>query len=370
MKQAILDKLKNEDFNDGYYHIKEDIINYPDVWLYTIWSLRGPGKTYSFLRYVLAEEKFFIYMKRTNKDIDLLCKRGFKLNDFDPSPFKPLNRDFGLNIHPYKLDEGIAGFYEFNENDEPTGPMLGVCISLNKVFDLKGFDISEADYICFDEFIPMKGQVVKKAEGTMLLKFYMTVCRDRIQRGRDDLKLVLLANADDIAVPVINTLEIMDDIAEMNNKGIECNYIENRGIFLKHIKASKINNGFEKMGIYKALKDTAFGEIEFQGSFANNDFSNVKKCVLKSYKPLIHLYYKRQDIYIYVNPETGYYHFTTARTNHYLVEYDLNRENDQKRFYQEYGIDIRLACIENRVTFSKYSFYDLFINYKKYFELR
>ena len=82
MKQAILDKLKNEDFNDGYYHIKEDIINYPDVWLYTIWSLRGPGKTYSFLRYVLAEEKFFIYMKRTNKDIDLLCKRGFKLNDF------------------------------------------------------------------------------------------------------------------------------------------------------------------------------------------------------------------------------------------------------------------------------------------------
>ena len=51
----------------------------------------------------------FAFMKRTMEDIDLLCS---KKNDvqFDVSPFKPLNRDFGWNIHPVKIKKGIAGF--------------------------------------------------------------------------------------------------------------------------------------------------------------------------------------------------------------------------------------------------------------------
>lgn len=362
-------QLYNENYNDGYYHISEDIKNYPDAWLYVIWSLRGPGKTYSFLRYMIATDTIFIYMKRTNDDIDLLCQRGYKGDmSYDPSPFKPLNRDFDMNIRPYKIREGLAGFYEFDYQGEPCGPLLGYALSLNAVAKYKGFDFSEADYICFDEFIPMKGQVVKHNEGTMLLNFYMTVSRDRIKRGRDDLKLVLLANADDIAVPTINELEIMDDIAVMNNSGIYERYIEDRCIFLRHINADIIDNEYKSMGIYKAMAGTAWGDIAFTGSFSNNDFSNVNKSNLRSYRCIIHLIYRRKDIYIYRHTNNGRYHFSSSK-NKSLYFYDLDRENDQKRFYQEFGIDIRLACIENRVTFDKYSYYDMFINYKKYFSL-
>lgn len=370
MNKAILDKLLNEDYKDGYYHVSEDIKKYPDAWLYFIWSLRGPGKTYSFLRYMIAKEKIFIYMKRTNDDIDLLCQRGYK-NDtsYDPSPFKPINRDFGTNIRPFKVREGLAAFYEFNEENEPEGPLLGYALSLNAVMKYKGFDFSEADFICMDEAVPMRGQVIKHAEGSLLLSFYMTVCRDRVKRGRDDLKMIMFSNADDIAgTPIISELEIMDNIAVMNTTGIDYHYDAERQIFLHHINAEEIDNGYETMGIYKAMKNTAWGDIAFSGSFANNDFSNVAKNNLKNYKCMIHLIYKRKDIYLYLNPNNGRWHFTPSK-NKYLLEYNLDRENDQKRFYQEYGIDIRFACIENRVTFDKYSYYDLFINYKKYFNL-
>lgn len=370
MLQQILEDLKNENYKDGYYHISEDFKKYPDAWLYDVWSLRGPGKTYSFLRYCTGWDIKYIYMKRTNDDIDLLCQKGYKGDSsFDPSPFKPINRDFGCNIRPFKLREGLAGFYEFNDAMEPEGPVLGYALSLNAVAKYKGFDFSECDFVCLDEAVPMKGQIVKRDESSLLLNFYMTVCRDRVKRGRGDLKMVLMSNADDIACPVINELDIMDDIAIMNNFGIHERYIEERGIFLRHINSAAIDNDFEKMGIYKAMANTAWGDVAFGGSFAYNDFSNVAKSNLKGYKPLIHIIYKRKDIYIYLNPDNGYYHFTTSKSNKTLYDFNLDRENDQKRFYQQFGIDIRLACIDNHVTFQKYSFYDLFINYKKYFAL-
>jgi len=370
MNRIILDRLYKEFYDDGYYHISEDIKGYPDAWLYVIWSLRGPGKTYSFLRYMIATETKFIYMKRTNDDIDLLCQRGYKGDQsYDPSPFKPINRDFDINIRPYKIREGLAGFYEFNSDGEPDGPLLGYALSLNAVAKYKGFDFSECDYICFDEFLALKGQVIKHSEGSLLLNLYMTVARDRMKRGRGDLKLILFANSEDINSPIVTDLEIMDNIAVMNTAGIDMYYDQDRRIFFHHINTEKIDNDFEHMGIYAAMKNTAWGDIAFTGTFANNDFSNVNRSNLKQYKCLIHLIYRRRDIYIYLNQNNGKWHFTSSKNNA-VYFYDLDRENDQKRFYQEFGIDIRLACIENRVTFDKYSYYDMFINYKKYFELR
>lgn len=308
-------------------------------------------------------------MKRTNDDVDLLCQRGYKGDQsYDPSPFKPINRDFGTNVRPYKIREGLAAFYECDKDGEPEGELLGYCLSLNAVSKYKGFDFSECDYICFDEFLAIKGQFIKHAEGSLLLNLYMTVARDRMRRGRGDLKLILFANSEDINSPIVSELEVMDDIAIMNTRGIDLYYDQERRIFFHHINASEIENDFSDMGIYAAMKNTAWGDVAFSGTFANNDFSNVSKSNLKQFQCLIHLIYRRKDIYIYLNPNNGLLHFTSSK-NKARYTYDLDRENDQKRFYNEFGIDIRLACIENRVTFDKYSYYDLFINYKKYFSL-
>ena len=51
------------------------------------------------------------------------------------------------------------------------------------------------------------------------------------------------------------------------------------------------------------------------------------------------------------------------------TKFNLNRENEQKRFYDEYLIDLHDACINERFKFEKYSMYDLITNYKKYFNI-
>ena len=44
-----------------YYDIKHDLAAYPDAWCYLIWSKRGPGKTYSTLRYCIENKILFMF---------------------------------------------------------------------------------------------------------------------------------------------------------------------------------------------------------------------------------------------------------------------------------------------------------------------
>ena len=82
---------KYEDINDGYYHILKDLLLYPKAWVYFVWSKRGPGKTYSMLWLCYYSDIKFIYMKRTNKDVNLILENHPEY-DFDPSPYKPVQR--------------------------------------------------------------------------------------------------------------------------------------------------------------------------------------------------------------------------------------------------------------------------------------
>ena len=355
-----------EDYNDGYYHLGKDIEDYPEAWLIVDWSLRGPGKTYSALWYMARNKLSFIYMKRTNIDVEVIC------SDPDYNPFKPLNRDKGTGIIPVLTREGMAKFYETDEDGKPIGAPVGHVLSFAKAALIKGFDLSEVDYIIMDEFIPLPGQVVKRKEADNLLSIYMTVRRDRVKRGRKDLRLILLANGSEISTPITNGLNLVDDMAEMNFTKTLKYYNESRGILYHHVTPAEFPKAtVEKdAGILKAMAGTKWAATELEGEFGYNDFSNVVKMSIKGMKPLIHLHYNNTaDAYIYFRERDGMYYMTDSRTDKFITEYDLDLENDQKRFWLEEGLDLRLTCIDGRMKFKKYSMYDLIINYKKLFTI-
>ena len=366
--------MTQEKYNDGYYHLGKDLEDYPNAWCHVVWSRRGPGKTYSALRYYYERNKPIIYIKRTIEDVNLICSGKPSADGIDPSPYVPLNRDFGWNIKPVIIDKGIGAFYNFSideDNPEPVGAPVAYVFALSGIKKIKGIELSICDAIIFDEFIPQVGEIVRHGtiEGDQLLSLVMTAQRDRPKRGLAPTKLILFANAEEISTPITNTLEIVDDMADMNAYGRAHMYLEDREIHLHYITLDEIPlTEAEKHGIFKGMLGTAWHQKTFEGSFASNDFTNVMKLSLKGCKPLIHIHYKQKDMYIYINPQTGLYYMCNSK-NKCIFDYDLNRENEQKSFWVEHCIDLRSACIDDKFKFEKYSMYDLIINYKKFFKV-
>lgn len=350
---------------EGYYHFSDDMSRYPEAWCYVIWSSRGRGKTYSGLAWSLCNNIPIAYMKRTKADVNLICNENNI--GFDASPYVPINRDYGTNIKAAKITDGIGGFYQ-NDEDQDTKGILPVSyvIALSAAKSLKGFDLSRCEWIIFDEFIPQAGEIVRRSEGEMILDLYMTIRRDREQRGRDPLKLVLFANSEDISTPITNTLEIVDIMAEMNGTGKEDFYDPERGIYLHHVMGDPEEK--ETGSIFGAMKNTKWGKKTFGGEFSHNDFSCVKQLPLKGMKGFIHLRHELKDIYVYQRGTDGIYYMCDSRSS-CIRDYDLSREVDAKRFYLEDGIDLFNSCIDGKMFFQRYSYYDLIMNYKRFYDI-
>ena len=348
---------------EGYYHFIDDLTAYKDAWCFVVWSSRGRGKTYSALAYSYINHIPIAYMKRTKNDVNLICNENSI--GFDASPYVPINRDYGTEIKAKRITDGIGGFYA-GEDDSGKILPISYIISLSAAKSLKGFDLSRCEWLVFDEFIPQAGEIIRRAEGEMLLDLYMTIRRDREQRGRDPLRLVLFANSEEISTPVTNTLEIIDTMADMNATGQEIYYDEERGILLHHVSGDPKEK--ETGSIFSAMKGTKWGEKTFGGQFSKNDFSCVHPMSIKGMRGYIHLIHDKKDYYIYQRSRDGFYYMCDSRTST-LRSYDLSREVEARRFYLEDGIDLLNECIDGRMFFQRYSMYDLIMNYKRFYDI-
>lgn len=357
-----------------YYDIRDDLEEFPDACIYVIVGGRNTGKTYSALKYEKEEGNTFAFMKRTDEDVSLICsgKNGKKDErgiEFDLSPFKSLNRDMGWNVHPVKIFKGIGGFYNCDyEDNSPVGEPISYIVSLHKVQKVKGFDMTDCRDIIFDEFIPEIYERVDRNEGVELLDFYKTVSRANFIKYGQVLRLILLSNSNTVSCPILNTLELTDTLVTMEVNEINKLYLPDRAIFIHRLEDK---NGFreeaEKEPIYKAMKGTTWAERSLSNKFAYNDFSNVNFQSIKKMRCLMRVTNKQRTYYIYVGDD-GYY-MTYKKSNQYTFSYDLNHENDQKKFYYDQITDLRNSCIDGRMKFETYEMYDLIVNYKNFYKV-
>ncbi len=362
--------------NHYYYSISDDIAKYPKAWAYIIIGGRNTGKTYGALKDCTENKRKHVFVKRTMDDVRILTagsgRIGTKQKEYsvDLSPYKSLNRDIGSNIKAFSIDNGLGAFFNCDEEGDPVEDPAGYLIALSAVQKFKGFDLSDCDWMIFDEFIPQPWERVNKKEGEQVLDLYKTVSRDREHRGREPLKLICLANATEVSNPVMNVLEITDVVVDMQAKGQEYVYIEEKGILIHQIHMSaQFNQVEEQSMLYKAMASTQWGQMAYGNEFGYNDFTSVGKISLKNYMPFLKLRYKRQDYYVYWKDD-GHYYMTKSRYSQKgTPEYDLNRENGQKAFYNDYDILLRNACIEGRMLFETYTMYDIIINFKKFFKV-
>lgn len=357
-----------------YYNFRTDLEDHPDAWLYIIVGGRNTGKTYSALRYYYEIGTPNIFIKRINDDIDLLCSGnalGKKAAEYelDLSPYKPINRDLGTAIKAFKIRKGLGGYYSTNEEGSAAGSPIAYIASLHAVSKIKGFDMTEAEAMIFDEFIPEPWERIDRKEGEQLMELYKTVSRDRILRGRGELKLICLANAVAIWNPTLETLGLVDKVADMAMRKQEVFYDEYKRIFIRILETPEEMIEAEKdTGLYRTMHDTDWGRVAYSNEFAYNDFTNVRKVALKGYRILCEIDYKRKKYYIYTNEE-GFYYMTHSRQDT-TRKYNLDQEMSSEAFYYDVAIDMFNAAIDGRAAFETYSMYDMIINFKRRFVIR
>ena len=334
-----------------YYNVDDDIDQYPDAWCYVAYSARGAGKTYGFFKGRIEKGQKFLYLKRTQIDIDLLSKEDF-------SPFKPLIRDHGWDIKSEKLYEGILRV-------QKDGEVIGYCMAMSAVHKYKGFDLSDVTYMCLDEFIPQLTERVNRKEGELLLDLYMTVSRDREARGQPPLKLCLFANATELYCPITETLDIVDGLAELNYIGTEYYYMFDRRILLHHILDSV--SADHNTAIFAGMAGTQWADMAFGGQFSYNDFSKVRRISLAGFAPMVQVRYMRKDFYIYQHKTNGLYYMTDSRGK-VEYKYDLEIESDQSAFFETWVYHLQQELIDGNMLFKSYSMYNLIRNYRKIFK--
>lgn len=353
-----------------YYNIEDDLNQYPDAWCYLVIGGRNTGKTYSTLKFLYDNDIKFVFIKRTSEDVDLICAGGKKNNQYgvDLSPFKSLNRDLHSNVKAFSIFKGLGAFWDCDEEDERIGLPIGYAVSLSAVSKVKGFDLSECDVMVFDEFIKQPWEkTLNRKEGESVLDLYKTIARDREHRGRSPLKLIALANATDISNPLMQTLEVVDTVADMQTYQQSIVNIVDRGIVIHMINDNQDFHEKEKeSAIYKAMAGTQWAEMALNNNFGYNDFTNVNKINLKNYVPVCSIKYKQKYYYIY---KKGNQYYMCLNKHQDSEFYDLNTENGQKLFYSQRDLDLRVACIEGRMLFQSYLMYDLIVNYKSYFKV-
>lgn len=334
-----------------YYNVADDIAAYPDAWLYEAHSARGAGKTYGYFKHAIETGQQFLYLKRTQIDIDLLSRDDF-------SPFKPLIRDHGWNITTEKLYDGILRVMMDDD-------IIGYCMAISAIHKYKGFDLSNVKLMCLDEFIPQLTERVNRKEGELLLDLYMTVSRDRETRGEPPLKLFLFANATELFCPITDTLDIVDSIAQLNVSDEEYMYLSDRRILLHKIPYSPGAN--ENSAVFAGMAGTQWAEMAFGGEFSYNDFSKVKRIPLNGFIPYVEVVYHRKSFYIYRHKNNGLYYMTDSKGRCEYV-YDLEVESDQTAFFNTWCNVLQREITEGNMFFKTYTMYNLIRNYRKIYK--
>ena len=363
-----------------YYHLEDDIKKYADAIIFLIYGGRFTGKTFSSLEYTIKNNMKFIFMKRTNEDVDQLVAESKHKEDADIDkedvsldPFVDLNECFqGINYKPFKIQSGLAAYYNCDAKNNPVGSIKGYIMSLNKVAKYKGMGaLKTCDIIIFDEFVPTIYQIIRKGEGKALLDLYLTVTRDREMRGLPPIILVCLANADNVQSPTTEELNITDIIADMEKAGISIKYLEDRFILIHKLNDNKKQMQAQaKTKIYKTMQNTPWASMSLENKFAYNDFSDVqKKMKMKNFRAMASFSYKNEKYYIYIRDFDSFYYITSVKSDRPVDHYDLSREAVQNKFYYDFVIDIKNSWQSEYAVFSKYTLKDLFINYRKIYNI-
>lgn len=262
------------------------------TWLNVIIGPRQVGKTYGTLKHLITEKRMFSYWRRSEDELEFITKNP-KYN-----PFRALRKE-GLIIdiiqagkHDYRI-----GNAEYDEKGTPTlQDELATGTSLLTVAKLRGFDGSSYTDIVFDEFIPERMVIQRKAEGDACVNGYITFAGNRELEGKPPLKLWLLANANSLKSPILAAWGLLPHVEKLIRSNAE-SLITDTGVLVAMPRSERIiekRSETKAIGHLKKAGGAVYG-MAVENKFSYDDLGQVRPQSIKGMRPYIQM----AGIYIY-----------------------------------------------------------------------
>lgn len=174
-------------------------------------SARGPGKTYGMSKYLLENEVFAFWTRRTVGELDTLCAAG---------AFAKYNSDTGGTWMTEKLSAGLYEIYKGVEDEEtgkihPQGLPVGKYGAALDIARKRSLPFEDVSLWWYDEFIPEPHVKRVRGEGAALLSAYETINRNRELEGHPPLRVVMTANTINLGNPLLMELGVVTAFAKM-----------------------------------------------------------------------------------------------------------------------------------------------------------
>ena len=320
---------------------------------------RGIGKTFGALKYVLENDIKFIFLRRTQTQIDMIKNE-------DMNPFRALERVLGdvYATATKKVNKHITALYRAERNADgilqPYGKPLGYLMALSTIANIRGFDASDVDCLIYDEFIGEKHEARIQSEGTAFLNCVETLARNRELTGRQPMKVLCLANSNMLANPLFIELQLVTECERMLNKSQTIRSLPMRDLTLILLNTTPISEQKAQTSLYKlAGQKSSFTKMALDNEFTAEEMTDIKSLNLREYKPIVSV----GELNIYRHKSRNDY-YVTGHTSGSPSQYDTS-PMELKRFKHDW-YHLWLAYLRRAIIFESYIYKVLF---EKYFEI-
>ena len=297
---------------------------------------RGIGKTYSAIDRAIIDYEFkFLYLRNTREQLQE------SVGAFG-NPFKKWASDHDLDIM-LEMERKHAVVKEyFMDDNQQHSKIIGAAANLSTFENLRGIDLSNIEFILYDEFI--EDRTLTFDQYKAFLHMYETVNRNRELEGREPCKVVLLSNAQRLGNPILRGFNLIPIIETMQKTG-QRSYAN--GPIRIELPFSVVSEEKKKTALYQATAGTDFEKEALQNNFINDSFSGVKKVNINEYSPLFAI----DGIYVYKHKSEPLFYACSIPAN--VKKY---RSTDNYIvFYRLYGLKLKLAAGSDKIYYEDYS---------------
>lgn len=339
--------------DNGYLDF-EKILSYKVPFNFIIGG-RGTGKTYGALKYMVEHQIKFIFMRRTQSQLDIIRKEEYQ-------PFKKLNEDMGWSIQPIQITKYSSAFYDCERDKngkwkpKEGAAALGLMVALSTISNVRGFDATDRDVLIYDEMIPERHERPIKDEANAFFNAIETVQRNRELEGKDPLLVLCLSNSNELANPIFIELKIVKKAMALMNKGIEIDIDRKRELALFILRDSKISQLKKNTALYKLTRGTSFEAMSIDNNFEDMVGVKVVSRNLKEYVPICCI----GEICIYKHKSNKTYYVSMHKMGN-PEEYTIS-EADVMRFRKKYTYLMDAYLFDN-IDFEEYACESLFRKY-------